>query len=274
MWALLPLKDFSGAKQRLSAVLTPTERSGLFLAMVRDVLSVLQTHPDVDNTLIVSDAAEAGQLANDYGAQWLSEADLKVSGLNGAIQAGVGELARRGIDDVMIIHGDLPLISSADIRQLFHAHQQQLLSGHKAGAFNAPSALTISPDERREGSNCLMCTPASSMTYRYGKNSFALHSAEARKIGMPLRVVYTPGAACDIDTPQDLGVLLQRATPHNARYSHRYIKEHALVERLRTKAPVLEKADALSDTNTHARLETQTRAEPTAGLEIQYGWAG
>jgi len=274
MWALLPLKDFSGAKQRLSAVLTPAERSGLFLAMVRDVLSVLQAHPDVDNILIVSDAVEAQQLANDYGAQWLSEADLNVSGLNGAIQAGVNDLARRGIDDVMIIHGDLPLISSADISQLFQAHQQQLLGGHKTGAFNAPSALTIAPDERREGSNCLLCTPASNMTYRYGENSFALHSAEARHIGMPLRVVYSPGAACDIDTPQDLGVLLQRATPHNARHSHRYINEHALAERLLAKAPVFEKADALSDTHTHARLETQTSVEHSAGLEIQYGWAG
>jgi len=274
MWALLPLKDFSGAKQRLSTVLTPAERSGLFLAMVHDVLSVLQAHPDVDNILIVSDAVEARQLANDYGAQWLSEADLNASGLNGAIQAGVNDLARRGIDDVMIIHGDLPLISSADISQLFQAHQQQLRSGRKAGAFDAPSALTISPDERREGSNCLLCTPASTMTYRYGDNSFALHTAEARQIGMGVRVVYASGVACDIDTPQDLEALIQRATPDNAQHSHCYITEHGLTERLMKKVPVFENTGALSNTNTHEKLEAQPRIERTTGLKVQYGWAG
>jgi len=272
MWALLPLKDFSGAKQRLSTVLTPAERSGLFLAMVRDVLSVLQSHPNIDNTLIVSDAAEAQQLARDFDAQWLSESSLKVTGLNGAIQAGVGVLADQGIDDVMIIHGDLPLISSADISQLFYVHQQQLQSARKTDAAAAPTAVTISPDERREGSNCLMCTPASSMTYRYGSNSFALHTAQARQLGMPLRVVYMAGAACDIDTPQDLEILVQRATSHNAPHSYTYIAEQALTARV--SAPEASMVESLVETKMNAQLETQARVERAVDIDMQYGWAG
>ena len=41
MWALLPLKRFSSAKQRLAGVLTPTERRALVLAMASDVLATL-----------------------------------------------------------------------------------------------------------------------------------------------------------------------------------------------------------------------------------------
>ena len=272
MWALLPLKNFSGAKQRLSDVLTPAERSGLFLAMVRDVLSVLQSHPNIDNTLIVSDAPEAQQLARDFGAQCLSESSLNVSGLNGSIQAGVGVLADQGIDDVMIIHGDLPLVSSADISQLFYAHQQQLQDAQKKDVTRAPRAMTISPDERREGSNCLLCTPASSMTYRYGSNSFSLHTAQARQLGIPLRVVYMAGTACDIDTPQDLAILLQRATPNNAPHSHAYITEQALLGRAASPAAAV--VEPMQETNKSAQLEAKARVELTADIDMQYGWAG
>ena len=37
MWAVLPLKDFVSAKQRLSGVLSATARRRLFHAMVEDV---------------------------------------------------------------------------------------------------------------------------------------------------------------------------------------------------------------------------------------------
>lgn len=272
MWALLPLKNFSGAKQRLSGVLTPEERSGLFLAMVRDVLSVLQSHPDIDNTLIVSDAAEAQQLARDFGAQCLTESSLNVSGLNEAVQAGVNVLAGRGIDDVMIIHGDLPLISSGDISQLIHTHQQQLMVARDTQLTSIPMALTISPDERREGSNCLLCTPASSMTYRYGCNSFALHTEQARKLSMPMRVVYMAGAACDVDTPHDLAILLRRATPDNASHSYAYMAEQALAERVMvTVAPTLE---STLEKNMNTQADLNNKVGRAADIDMQYGWAG
>lgn len=271
MWALLPLKNICDAKQRLSSVLTPEERSGLFFAMVKDVLTVLQSHPEIDNTLIVSDDVAAQQLACDYGAELLTESELNVCGLNEAVQAGVGDLARRGFDDVMVIHGDLPLVSSAEISQLIDVHQQQLRHRNNTdGRAGGLSALTIAPDERREGTNCLLCSPASNMTYCYGVNSFSLHASQARNISMPLRVAYLPGAACDIDTPQDLMALVQRATPSNAQHSHHYISAHDLAARLAL-APVGERE---SQATVKPQLETPVRVELTTGLDMQYGWVG
>lgn len=257
MWALLPLKHFSGAKQRLSAVLTPAERSGLFLAMVQDVLSVLQSHPEIENTLIVSDDDDAKQLACHYGAQFLSESSLKVSGLNEAVQAGVRDLAEHGVDDVMVIHGDLPLICAAEISQLLAAHRRQVMQG----ATGSGGAVTIAPDERSEGTNCLVCTPASKMTYCYGSNSLALHANQARKVGMSLREIYMPGAACDIDTPQDLSELLRRANSQSAPHSYRYIAEHGLRLRLQQRQSL-------------ATQVIETESEATATLGMKYGWAG
>ena len=41
MWAVLPIKDVTDAKQRLAAVLTPDERQQLFRTMAADVLRTL-----------------------------------------------------------------------------------------------------------------------------------------------------------------------------------------------------------------------------------------
>ncbi|HCD27329.1 MAG TPA: 2-phospho-L-lactate guanylyltransferase, partial [Gammaproteobacteria bacterium] len=41
MWAIVPIKTFERAKQRLADVLSPAERRALMLAMARDVLTSL-----------------------------------------------------------------------------------------------------------------------------------------------------------------------------------------------------------------------------------------
>jgi 2-phospho-L-lactate guanylyltransferase len=228
MWALLPLKNFANAKQRLSSVLSPQERCGLFQSMVKDVLEVLQGHPDIDNTMIVSDDPVARLLAQEYGAEFLAESVLKVSGLNESIQAAVSELSRRGIDEVMVVHGDLPLISSVEISRLVCAHRKQRDLTHPP-----TPALTLAPDDRREGSNCLLCTPASLLSYCYGANSFIRHAAQASHRGMSLQVMTLSGIACDIDTPEDLRILIERLDgQNNAVHTYRYIVENGLSERM------------------------------------------
>ena len=229
MWALLPLKEFAHAKQRLSGVLSAGERYQLFEAMVRDVLSVLLRHPDIERTLIISDDPAAKTLAAEYRAELLSESGLQVNGLNPAVQAGVDVLAKRGIDDVMVVHGDLPLLTHGEITCLLEAHRQQ---GEASDATSANPMLTIIPDERREGTNCLLCTPASSLTYCYGRQSFLAHATQASRIGLPLQVLRLPGLMCDIDTPADLVNLVQRATPDIAVHSYDYIHSIGLAGRL------------------------------------------
>lgn len=221
MWALLPLKNFADAKQRLSGVLTAEQRRNLFQAMVEDVLTVLQNCSAIANTVIVADDPLAGQLARDYGADYLAEAALRARGLNAAVQAATAQLAGCGIDELMVVHGDLPLISTAEVDCLVRTHR----------GLRAP-ALTIAPDQRRRGSNCLLCSQASQLRYGYGSGSFARHAAQAGRRGMSLQVVTLPGIGFDIDTPQDLLTLLQRANRQNAPHTWRYIGNSTLGEQL------------------------------------------
>ena len=40
-WAILPVKEMAGAKQRLAPLLSPEERVGLMQVMLRDVLAAV-----------------------------------------------------------------------------------------------------------------------------------------------------------------------------------------------------------------------------------------
>ncbi len=218
VWALLPLKDFVDAKQRLSGVLAPHERRRLFQAMVEDVLTVLSQHPAIEQTVIVSDDPSAGLLAERYKVEHLEESVLQARGLNGVIEAAAEHLAGRGIQSVLIVHGDLPLISEPEIQALIDSHP------------TTGPAVSIAPDNHGTGSNCLVCTPPQAIDFHYGENSFQKHCDAAAGRGVAVNVESLAGLANDIDNPADLNVLLQ--THSTDKHSFRYLQDSGIAERL------------------------------------------
>jgi len=219
MWALLPLKNFDQAKQRLSGVLSPAERRGLFQSMVEDVICVLHDHPYLDGVLLISDDPTARLLAELYHVDYLTESSLCAEGLNGVVQAGVKYLADRGIDDVMVVHGDLPLISAAEVSHLINCHKQQ----------RAP-ALTIAPDTRLEGTNCLLCSPASALTYCYGNQSLARHSLQSLEKGLTLQIEPLWGMSWDMDMPADLAFFIRNVNEDSYSRTSQFIFESGISE--------------------------------------------
>lgn len=199
MWVVLPAKNFSYAKQRLAGLLTPQERRNLFHAMLEDVLSVLSRHPLIQGIVLVSDDPAARVLAEQYRAEFLDESKLSATGLNDVVQETVLELSRRGIHEVMVIHGDLPLISIAEITELITVHRSAEWP-----------ALTIASDRHRDGTNCLICTPASTIKYCYGNSSLIKHVQQAAKIGASVQLVDLPGISFDIDWPDDVLELMDQ----------------------------------------------------------------
>ena len=69
IWAIIPIKDLSLAKQRLSGLLSDMERRSLGLAMLEDVLEVLGKTRGLNGTLLVSSDSDACHLARQYGAR-------------------------------------------------------------------------------------------------------------------------------------------------------------------------------------------------------------
>ena len=73
MWAIVPIKTFERAKQRLADVLNEEERRSLMLAMARDVLTCLSKAEHLTGILIVSRAPEADVLASAFSTERFAE---------------------------------------------------------------------------------------------------------------------------------------------------------------------------------------------------------
>ena len=214
MWAVLPVKSLDDAKQRLGDVLSPRERRGLFLAMVEDVLAALSKADGLEGIIVVSRDADIASLAQRYGARLIVEDDDH--GQTAAVRAAADTLAAEGVDGMITVPGDVPLVTPADIEAVIARH-------------GAAPAMTIVPDRDEQGSNCIACSPLDAMDFGFGDDSFARHLAAARRRGIAPRVVRRAGLALDIDTPEDLEYLL--AQPGDT-FAHGYLGDNGIGTRL------------------------------------------
>lgn len=189
VWAVIPVKETAGAKQRLAPVLSPTLRQALALAMLEDVLAAVAGIKGLGGAILVTVDHEAERLARRYGMTAL--ADGAHDGHTGAVNAGARYLVAQGRSTMLTLPGDLPLVTAAEIERLIAAHGP------------AP-AFTIAPAHDDLGSNAIVMSPPQAAPLRFGEDSFFPHLAAARAAGIEPCVLRLPGIAFDIDNPQDL----------------------------------------------------------------------
>jgi 2-phospho-L-lactate guanylyltransferase len=199
IWAVVPVKDTSNAKQRLAAALPQTQRSALALAMLEDVLEALASAQGLAGTILVTIDPAARELAQRYGAE--VSAAHATEGHTGAVMGAARSLAARG-DAMLTIPGDVPLATSAEIERVIAAHQH----GHR---------FVIVPARDELGSNTILAAPADAVKLRFGDDSYFPHLAAARACGIEPMSLPLPGIGLDIDTPEDLAAFL--ATPSRTR---------------------------------------------------------
>ena len=187
MWAIVPVKTFDRAKQRLADVLSEDERRSLMLAMARDVLTTLSRSTKLTGILIVSRAPEADALAQAFATERFAEspdANLPDS-LEQATQQLIANFAA---DGVFVVPADVPAIDPDEIDELIGAHQ----------------SITILPDSEHVGTNGLICSPPLVMPYVFDGKSFKPHVDRAFELGITPTVVPGTRFALDVDTPDDL----------------------------------------------------------------------
>ncbi len=119
IWAVVPVKDFQTAKQRLRAVLTPNERQALARAMLEDVLAALAQVRELDRLVLVTREPHAVTLARRFGAFILSEPSNR--GQTAAVERAFAQARRQGASAVLALPGDVPLIDSQTLRALVQA---------------------------------------------------------------------------------------------------------------------------------------------------------
>lgn len=156
--------------------------------MLEHMLQQIPDHADV--AVITRNPAAVADLPSEV--QVIAQrADFE--GLNGSLQQAVLQARDAGYVDMLMLPGDLPLVTHHEIDDLLHEEGTIVLAG----------------DRDQEGTNGLRLPTrfADSFTFGMGTHSFVHHLAEARLHGAAAITVYHRGLAHDLDTPDDWNAL-------------------------------------------------------------------
>jgi 2-phospho-L-lactate/phosphoenolpyruvate guanylyltransferase len=216
IWAVVPVKELAGAKQRLSSCLSPQERRALATVMLEDVLAVVSAVRELAGILVVTVDPVATSLAVRYRARIVTEGAR--DGHTGAVRAAGRLLAREGREGMMTMPGDIPRLLSSEIAATLASHRP------------AP-AFTIVPAHDDLGSNTIVCSPPDAVPLRFGEDSFYPHLEASRKRGIDPLVVRQPGIGMDIDNPVDLVAFLRMSPPVPTR-TFAFLEQSSIAGRL------------------------------------------
>jgi 2-phospho-L-lactate guanylyltransferase len=183
-WALIAVKERAAGKQRLASALNPEARSTLVEDMLARVVHATRHASTIDHVAIVS--PEHSDI--DNAVTWLPDSGL---GLNSALDAAAHELAQHGADELLILPGDLPLLTAREIDEL-------ITRGRSCG-------VALAPDRQRRGTNAIYTRLPPRFEWCFGIDSWARHLAAARLSCEPA-IVVAPGLAFDVDEPDDLSL--------------------------------------------------------------------
>jgi 2-phospho-L-lactate guanylyltransferase len=191
---IVPVKNSSKSKTRLSRLLGPGERQRLAEVMFSDVAAALSGVRLAQHIFVVTSDRRAWEAARRLGFEVLFE-DSQHSESE-SVDWASGELEARGYDLVLRLPADIPMVRADDIDGLL----ERELSG--------PGALMV-PSREGTGTNAIMRMPPTLFQSHFGPGSLQLHSAEAARLGVEPVVVVNERIGLDIDEPRDLAALLE-----------------------------------------------------------------
>ncbi|HEV2067381.1 MAG TPA: 2-phospho-L-lactate guanylyltransferase [Thermomicrobiales bacterium] len=210
--ALVPIRNRVDGKRRLSAEFHPSERRILIETMARHVVKTLVRSGIVTQVMVISrDPDFIDDVLPDIDDVALIYQAEHAPGLNAGLELGRQWALVRGVSRLLILSGDLPLLTDGDV--------------HELGSLSRP--VILATDRSGRGTNGLVLnqhlSPEADLIarfpFRFGVDSLGKHAEEAARLGIPAEVVLTPGTGHDLDTPEDWKVLdpgtRERLLPHD-----------------------------------------------------------
>jgi 2-phospho-L-lactate guanylyltransferase len=201
--AVLPVKRFAEAKQRLGASVTDPLRRELAQAMVGDVLVALHETASIELTIVVTGEPSVTEQALAQGAIVID--DTAQDGQSAAVALGIATALGERFERVLCIPGDCPTLDPADLDALL-----------SRSAGERPEVVII-PDRHSTGTNGLLLTPPDAIAPSFGPDSCERHRALALAAGVHWRIERPASLLLDIDTSEDLTALRARLAGEHTR---------------------------------------------------------
>lgn len=191
--AVLPVKSFQSAKQRLSGALGGGSRQLLAQAMFGDVLASLRRVESIASIAVVSAEREIEAILRGQPITVLE--DRACEGQSAAAAIGVAHAVANGFSRVVMVPGDTPLADAAEIDGLLGVSHAERLGA------------AIVPDRHGTGTNALVLSPPDAMEPSFGPGSRERHVRAAEDAGLSYRVEEVPSLMHDVDSPEDMADL-------------------------------------------------------------------
>jgi 2-phospho-L-lactate guanylyltransferase len=190
VFAIVPVKELTLSKRRLSSKLSPEKRGELTAAMLKDVLSALKSSK-LHDILVVSPDIALREVAEKLGFFCLCP---KQTGLNPGLKEAIEWCLQKKADSVLILPADIPLVSCGDVDKLIE--------------LGAKKPVVVLSPSLNGGTNALFLNPPDVIRVSFGKGSFYTHVKEAIDKEVPVRFHASKEIMMDIDSNDDLSKLL------------------------------------------------------------------
>jgi 2-phospho-L-lactate/phosphoenolpyruvate guanylyltransferase len=188
--AILPVKSFGAAKQRLGPALGSGSRQALAQAMFADVLTSLRKVAGLDSIVVVT--ADPVADATARGQRVLVLRDKAQTGQSAAASIGISYALAEGFERVLLVPGDTPLLDPGELAELL----------------SSPRPVSIVPDRHGTGTNALVLAPPDAIWPSFGPGSLERHVAAAEAAGVSYGVEEVATLMLDVDTGADLSALI------------------------------------------------------------------
>lgn len=194
-FVIVPVKDLSKAKERLSSILPQHLRTELAYAMLEDVLLALEGSKHADRKFIVTLDKKAIEIAKEIGIEVILETEQ--NGESASVDYASQIAKNMGATSVLVIPGDAPLIQSKDIDFILEKEKSD------------PSIIFV-PARDEYGTNAILRKPPDAIRSIFGNDSFNKHKDESDKNNVPYESYENSRIGLDIDRPEDLKELVSQ----------------------------------------------------------------
>ena len=141
---LIPVKEFHEAKKRLAPHFSPDDRAALAQAMCEDFFGVVAAVRSVDRVFVISKEPQVLEWARQLG--WEAIAESRQISESDSVDAASRYCAERGVQALLRLPVDIPLVEPADIEAVFET------------LGDAPTAILV-PSSDGTGTNAILRSP-------------------------------------------------------------------------------------------------------------------
>ncbi len=192
--AIIPVKRFGAAKQRLLGALDRPLRAAVVRAMLADVLAAIGEAREVERVIVVTGERRAERIAL-RAAQRITTPlevlrDPDDRGHSEAATLGIVRARALGAGCVALLPGDCPLLDASEVDGAL----ERMRSGR----------VSVVPDRHGSGTNGLIMAPPDAIRPGFGPGSRERHLDRAQRAGHEAALEELQSLALDVDTPDDL----------------------------------------------------------------------